>query len=111
LKANGFIMPLQFVLAVRNMELWSAIGSDFSFVICRGKTAGPGLERRTGYIASWRPLHFNVGAVRIGGSPFETFANAEQACNAMLRLLTDSTDTKSAPEATTASANERHHFT
>lgn len=80
-------MPLQFVLAVEDMELWSAISHGFSFVISRGKTAGPGLVRRTGYIASWRPLRFSSGAVRIGGSPFETFGNAEQACNAMLNVI------------------------
>lgn len=87
-------MPLHFVLAVQEMELWSAISDGFSFVIVLGKAAGPGLERRTGYIASRRPLHFSAGAVRIGGSPFEIFANAEQACNAFLSLLTSDAETE-----------------
>ena len=81
-------MALRFVLAVEDMELWSALGDGFSFVISRGKTVGPAVERRSGYIASWRPLHANRGAVKIFGSPFETFAHAEQACNAMHALLT-----------------------
>jgi hypothetical protein len=33
---------------------------------------------------SWRGLHSNSLAIKIGGSPCETFAEAEEACNVML---------------------------
>lgn len=41
-----------------------------------------------GFVASWRPILINKPAVRLGGSPFETFAEAEKACGAMLEYLT-----------------------
>jgi len=40
-------------------------------------------------MASWRPLYQNRVAVRITGSPFETFAEAEIACNDKLDHLKD----------------------
>jgi hypothetical protein len=40
-----------------------------------------------GFLASWQPLYSSTGAIEIIGSPFETFADAEDACNAMLREL------------------------
>jgi hypothetical protein len=48
---------------------------------------GPGLHGRPGFIASWRPLCQNTGAIKIAGSPFDTFADAEAACNATLEHL------------------------
>jgi hypothetical protein len=41
-----------------------------------------------GFVASWRPINFNRPAIRVGGSPFKTFAEAEHACEAMLAHLT-----------------------
>jgi hypothetical protein len=38
----------------------------------------------TGALATWQ----SRGAIKIGGLPFETFAEAEEACKAMLRHLT-----------------------
>jgi hypothetical protein len=38
--------------------------------------------------ASWRRGIGGSGAVKIGGSPFKTFAEAEEASNAMLKNLT-----------------------
>jgi hypothetical protein len=80
-------MLLRFHRAVEDMEIWSATGDGFSFVISHEKRTGPGLHGRPGFIASWRPLYQNTGAVKIAGSPFDTFADAEAACNAMLEHL------------------------
>jgi hypothetical protein len=52
--------------------------------------SGPGFHGRTGFVASWRPIHQNAGAIKIGGSPFKTFAEAEEACKAMLTHLRES---------------------
>jgi hypothetical protein len=81
---------LQFHRAVEHMEIWSADGDGFSFVITHESPTGPGFHGRPGYVASWRPLYPTSGAVRIGGSPFKTFADAEEACNAMLKHLRES---------------------
>jgi hypothetical protein len=38
---------------------------------------------------SWRPIHHQkTSAITIGGSPFKTLAEAEEACEAMLGHLT-----------------------
>jgi hypothetical protein len=34
--------------------------------------SGPGLHGRTGFVASWRPIHQNRCAVRVIGSPVKT---------------------------------------
>lgn len=81
-------MTLQFHRAVEDMEVWSASSDGYSFVITYENPTGPGFHGRTGYVASWRPLHQSRGAIMIGGSPFKTFAEAEEACNAMLKHLT-----------------------
>jgi hypothetical protein len=40
-------------------------------------------------VASWRPIHHQkTSAIKIGGSPFETLAEAQEACKAMLGHLT-----------------------
>jgi hypothetical protein len=39
------------------------------------------------FVASWRPINFNRPAIRVGGSPFKTFAEAEKACETMLAHL------------------------
>jgi hypothetical protein len=38
-------------------------------------------------VASWRPRYESKGAIKIGGSPFDSFAKAEEACNTMLAHL------------------------
>ena len=74
---------------VENMEIWNANGNGFSFVISYASRSGPGLRGRTGFVASWRPIHHqNTSAITIGGSPFKTLAEAEEACEAMLGHLT-----------------------
>jgi hypothetical protein len=80
-------MSLRFHHAVEDMEIWSATGDGFSFVISHENRTGPGLHGRPGFIASWRPLYQNTGAIKIAGSPFDTFADAEAACNAILEHL------------------------
>src|SRR5689334_16936496 len=70
-------MPLQFHRVVEQMEIWSAIGDGYSFVISFESPAGPGLHGKTGYVASWRPVYESGGAIRITGSPFGTIEEAE----------------------------------
>jgi hypothetical protein len=82
------LTALQFYRAVDNMEIWSASSDSFSFVITHESRAGPGFHGQPGYVASWRLIYFGSGAIKIGGSPFSTFAEAEEACNVMLKHLT-----------------------
>jgi len=70
--------------ATGELELWSANERGFSFVISNESSSGPGLRGQPGFVASWRPIHINRPAIRVGGSPFKTFAEAEKACEAML---------------------------
>ena len=74
---------------VGDMQIWNASGADFSFVISYESRSGPGLHGAPGFVASWRPLHDNRGAVKVIGSPFKTFETAEQACETMLGYLTE----------------------
>ena len=81
-------MSLQFHQAVENMDVWSASGADISFVITFASPNGPGFHGRRGFLATWRPLFYSsTGAIKVTGSPFDTFADAEHACNAMLSKL------------------------
>jgi len=73
---------------VADMEVWNASGNGFSFVISHESRSGPGFRGRTGFMASWRPVHQNSSAVTVGGSPFKTLTEAESACEAMASLLT-----------------------
>lgn len=73
---------------VEDMEIWSATSDGFSFVISHESRGGPGFYGRLGFVASWRQLDCNTPAIRLGGSPFKTFAEAEEACKAMLGHLT-----------------------
>ena len=80
-------MSLQFHQAVKNMEVWSASSADTSFVITFASLTNSGFHGRRGFLASWRPLYSTRGAVKVTGSPFNTFADAEAACNTMLSVL------------------------
>lgn len=83
--------PLQFRRALADMDAWSASGDGCSFVISYETPGGPGFHGgATGYLASWRPLHLGSLAIKITGSPFDTFAKAEAACNAVLADLEES---------------------
>ena len=86
-------MPaLQFHRSVEELDVWSASSGGLSFVITYESPTGPGFHGRPGYLASWRRLHFGSGAIKIIGSPFETFEKAEDACKAMLEQLKTNTD-------------------
>lgn len=74
---------------VADMEIWSTSSQGFSFVISYESRSGPGLHGHTGFVASWRPIDRNRSALKIGGSPFETLAEAEEACEATLKSLTN----------------------
>jgi hypothetical protein len=76
------------VSPVEDMEIWNAKSNGFSFVISYESRSGPGFHGRTGFVASWRPIDQNRCAIGVGGSPFETRAEAEEACEAMLGHLT-----------------------
>ncbi|MGY8683347.1 hypothetical protein Q2941_37055 [Bradyrhizobium sp. UFLA05-153] len=65
-----------------------ASSGGFSFVISNESRTGPGLHGQPGFIASWRPIYLNKPAIKIAGSPFKTFAEAENACEAFLVHLT-----------------------
>jgi len=73
---------------VEDMEIWNASSDGFSFVISYESSSGPGFHGHTGFVASWRPIDQNRSAIKVGGSPFKTLAEAEGACNAMLGHLT-----------------------
>jgi hypothetical protein len=74
---------------VEDMAIWSASSDGFSFVISYENRSGPGLHgQAAGFVASWRPIEQNRSAIKIGGSPFKTRAEAEEACTAMLGYLT-----------------------
>ena len=81
-------MALQFRRAIEHMEIWSASGEGLSFVISYQSRTDPGFRGRSGYVASWRSVG-GCGAIKIGGSPFKMLAEAEAACNAMLKHLTN----------------------
>jgi hypothetical protein len=72
---------------VADMEIWSGSSDGFSFVISYASRSDPGFRGRTGFVASWRPVHRKTSAITIGGSPFKTLAEAEEACEVMLSHL------------------------
>jgi hypothetical protein len=76
------------VSPVEDMEMWNAGSNGFSFEISYESRSGPGFHGRTGFVASWRPIHQNRCAIRVSGSPFGTLTEAEEACEAMLGHLT-----------------------
>jgi hypothetical protein len=95
-------MAMQFtrvVGPVEDMEIWNASSNGFSFVISYESRNGSGFHGRVGFVASWRPIDQNTNATRIGGSPFTTLSEAEEACKAMSGLL---------PKAGRLVGNEAH---
>ena len=75
------------VNSVQDMQIWNANSDGFSFVISYESRNGPGLHGYPGFVASWRPIHPSRCAIKVGGSPFATLAEAEEACNVMLGHL------------------------
>jgi hypothetical protein len=87
-------MSLQFHHTLERLEIWSAAADGFSFVISHESRVGTGFHGQPGFMATWRPLYENNFAIRIAGAPFKTFADAEEACNAMLKHLTEREDVR-----------------
>jgi hypothetical protein len=101
-------MPLQFHQAVEHLDVWIASSADdISFVITFASPTGPGFHGRRGFFASWRSLFSRTGAIKIIGSPFETFAEAEAACDTMLGVLEG---TRAASPARANDAAAHRHF-
>jgi hypothetical protein len=71
----------------KDLKIWIASSDDYSFVISSASRSGPGLHGQPGFVASYRPDFLNMPAAQVSGSPFSTFAEAEQACNAFLDRL------------------------
>ena len=83
-------MDLNFNLVttpLRDLEMWHANTSEYSFAISHENLSAPGLHDKPGFIASWRSLYNNKPAITVDGSPFATFVEAEEACEAMLMHL------------------------
>ena len=72
---------------LRDLEVWHAESSEYSFSINCASRNGPELHDKPGFIASWRSRYNDRPAITVGGSPFATFAEAEQACQSMLGYL------------------------
>jgi hypothetical protein len=84
---NGMALEFSRVVSpVEDMDIWNANSNGFSFVISYESRSGPGFHGRTGFVASWRPIDQNRCAIRVGGSPFQTRVEAEEACKAMLQI-------------------------
>ena len=75
------------ITPVEKIQVWNTTSDGFSFVISFASRSGPGFRGNTGFIASWRPIHQNRSAVKVIGSPFKTFPEAEKACEAVLGHL------------------------
>jgi hypothetical protein len=71
---------------LRDLQVWHAESSDYSFAISHESRKRPGLHGELGFIASWRPKRSDR-VVAIEGSPFATFEEAEKACALMLLNL------------------------
>src|SRR4029078_6578284 len=77
-------MSLHFHRPLRNMDVWSASSADISFVISFASPNGEGFRGKHGFLASWRPLYSGTGAIKVTGSPFSIFVEAEAARNTKL---------------------------
>src|SRR6516164_897546 len=75
------------ITPVEDIQVWNATSDGFSFAISFASRSGPGFRGNPGFIASWRPIHQNRTAVKVIGSPFKTFPEAEKACEAVLGYL------------------------
>jgi CHAD domain-containing protein len=74
--------------AIEEMEVWKASSNAASFVISFESRTGPGFQGETGFAVSWRPIDQSRSATSVPGSPFETLAEAKEACNAMAAITT-----------------------
>jgi hypothetical protein len=72
---------------LRDLAMWQANTSEYWFAISHESRSASGLHGKPGFIASWRSLYNNRPAITVQGSPFVTFVEAEEACEAMLMHL------------------------
>ena len=84
------------ITPVENIQVWNTTSDGFSFVISFASRSGPGFRGNPGFIASWRPIHRNRSAVKVIGSPFKTFPEAEKACEAVLGHLREPSEVRRA---------------
>jgi hypothetical protein len=91
LRTEDFLRrTLQFsrvITPIEDIQVWNAASDGFSFVISFASRSGPGFHGNPGFVASWRRIHQNRSAVKVIGSPFKTFPEAEKACEAVLGHL------------------------
>jgi hypothetical protein len=69
--------------ALLSSQIWHANSDEYAFSISRESRNGS----EPGFVASWRFLHDTRPAITVGGSPFATFVEAEEACELMLMHL------------------------
>jgi hypothetical protein len=93
----GCIMQFSRITSFVDLQIWNATSDGFSFVISFESRSGPGLRGRPGFVASWRPIYQNRTAIKVGGSPFKTLAEAEKACMTMLVHLIRDSDRRATP--------------
>ena len=92
-------MQFSRIISFVDLQIWNATSNGFSFVISFESRNGPGLHGRPGFVASWRPIYQNRSAIKVGGSPFKTLAEAENACTTMLVHLIRDSDSGATPPA------------
>ena len=80
-----------------DLQIWNASSDGFSFVISFESRSGPGLRGRPGFVASWRPIYQNRSAIKVGGSPFKTLAEAKGCMTMLVHLINDSDSGASPP--------------
>jgi hypothetical protein len=68
---------------LRSSQIWRANSDEYTFSISHENRNGS----EPGFVASWRFLHDKTSAITVGGSPFRTFVEAEEACELMLMHL------------------------
>jgi hypothetical protein len=69
--------------ALLSSQIWHANSDEYAFSISHESRNGS----EPGFVASWRFLHDKRPAITVGGSPFATFVEAEEACELMLMHL------------------------
>ena len=92
-------MQFSRIISFVDLQIWNATSNGFSFVISFSSRSGPGFHGRLGFVASWRPIYQNRSAIKVGGSPFKTLAEAEKACMTMLVHLINDSNSGATPPA------------
>ena len=90
-------MQFSRIISSVDLQIWTASSDGFSCAISFESRSGPGLRGRPGFVASWRPIYQNRTAIKVGGSPFKTLAEAEKACTTMLVHLIRDSDRRATP--------------